>query len=98
MKSLVLIFFISLSFLACKKDTTVLTKGQITGVDLRMCACCGGWYIKIDTTTYRFLNLPANNNLDLSHATFPLAVQLQWKKDLKGCVGDEIIVEYIKKE
>ena len=86
-----------LFFTACKKEKSELSDGMITGVDYRECACCGGYYIDIDTCTYRFQALPANSDLILDEAEFPMPVALRWKKDINACIGDEVIIEYIEK-
>lgn len=99
MKKLVFVLLLlGLSFSACstKKDT-LMVKATITGPDLRMCACCGGWYIDIGKKTYRFYNLPDDSNLDLKTAEFPLKVNVIWKKDEEDCGADLIIIEKIKK-
>lgn len=71
--------------------------GIITGYDLMECACCGGWFIKISDSTYRFFDLPEGNNIDFEKDTLPLKVKLDWKKSSSPCLGDEIIIIRIKK-
>ena len=73
-------------------------EGKITGCDFRECMCCGGWYIEINNNTYRFNNLPVNSNIDLQHEPFPIHVEVIWEKDVHGCLGDEILIDYIKKK
>ena len=87
-----------LALVACKRDNNLLSEGIITRSDFRKCMCCGGWYIEIDHSTFRFYDLPENNNLDLQHETFPIYVEVSWEKDKNGCLGDEIIIRYIKKK
>jgi hypothetical protein len=70
-----LILLITVSY--CGKDV-YQSQGTITGQDMRACICCGGWFIKIDTTTYNFESLPANSKIDLESETFPLNVKLDW--------------------
>jgi hypothetical protein len=63
-----------------------MSAGTITGPDIRDCACCGGWYIKIDTAEYEFASLPVNSNIDLQTEIFPLKVKLDWQlADRPGC-------------
>ncbi len=38
-----------------------MSNGTITGIDIRECACCGGFFIEIDNVTYRFYDVPANS-------------------------------------
>ena len=87
-----------LALMACKKEKHFMNEGKITGYDYRKCSCCGGYYIDINSNTYRFYVLPENSNFDLTNATFPINVELDWKKVEPGCLGDEIILEDIKKE
>jgi len=81
-KLLIVVFFILIGFMGCKKPTTsdFQSNGIITGVDTKMCACCGGWYIQIDNVTYEFETLPADSNIDLQNATFPITVKLDVNK------------------
>ncbi len=99
MKKLILfVFLFWLTLSACSLKTGgEFQKATITGQDMSMCACCGGWFIDIGKKTYRFYKLPADSKLDLKTAEFPLKVEVVWKKDEKGCKGDEIIIEKIKK-
>jgi len=97
-KYIFFVFILGLSFSACstKQDTT-FQKATITGYDYAMCACCGGWFINIGESTYRFYKLPAGSKLNLKNAEFPLKVDVIWKKNENGCKGDEIFIEKIKK-
>ncbi len=73
--------------------------GVITGPDLRMCICCGGWYIQIDQTTFEFDSLPLNSNIILQKDPFPIAVQLDWQlSDVSGCPDKRIIIHKITKD
>lgn len=88
-------------FLYCRKEDSHIYKsdGIITGPDIRMCACCGGYYIQIDTVTYEFNSLPDNSDIDLQKETFPLAVKLDWQlANLTGCPDPKIIIQRIRKE
>lgn len=100
MKKLVLVCFVLISLLACKKESNNLIHGKITGIDTRKCASplCGGFYIQINNTTYRCLEVPLNSTLDLSDETFPVNVVVHWKKDNTSGIDDLIIIEYLKKE
>ena len=93
---LLLVFGLTL----CQKGTdNGKSRGIITGSDLRDCACCGGWYIKIDTTVYEFDSLPKNTNIDLEKETFPIYVKLDWQlSDRLPCPEKWITITWIKKE
>lgn len=81
----------------CMKDNDFGQRGTITGIDLRECLCCGGWFININDSTYRFFELSDQNNIDLKNASFPVEVILTWKKNPNSCLGDEIIITRIEK-
>lgn len=90
----VIIFLVLAS---CMKDNDFGQRGTITDIDLRECLCCGGWFININDSTYRFYQLPDKNNIGLENAFFPVEVILTWKKDPNACLGDEIIILRIEK-
>ncbi len=94
---LILAVFFGVIFTSCKKYEDNHQRGTITGPDLRECVCCGGWYIEISNSTYRFYNLPGGSEINLEHETFPLQVLLDWRIDPNACIGDEIIIIRINK-
>ena len=104
MKKLILFcaFFI-LIIPACTKDKSTdaenkfQSDGIITGADYRKCMCCGGWFIDIADSTYRFYELPDGSSIDLRNETMPLEVRLDWHNNDKPCKGI-IVVERIKKK
>ena len=57
-----------------------MTSATITGQDMTMTPCSGGYFITIDglSAVSRFYALPAGSNIDLSIATFPINVKLKW--------------------
>ena len=84
-------------FLSCSEnENEYLSDGTITGVDIRECICCGGFFIDIRDSTYRFYDLPGGSNLNLTNAKFPIYVKLDWVKADSTCLGDEIKVIRIK--
>ena len=84
--------------IACQKENEWMNEGKITGADGRMCACCGGYFIEIKDSVYRFDILPEGTNFDLTKETFPVLVELNWKKKENSCLRDEIIVTDIRKK
>jgi hypothetical protein len=72
--------------------------GIITATDMRMCACCGGYFIDINGTTHRFYeeNLPPNN-LSLSPDNLPMKVKLDWQEAASACGNELITVTRIAK-
>jgi hypothetical protein len=93
------IIIIILLLVACTKENNDFkSSGTITGVDYRMCACCGGWFINIDNAIYLFDSLPKDSNIDLASETFPLDVKLDWQLISNSCSGfSRISVLRIKK-
>ena len=100
-KLLVVVFFILIGLAGCQKPNAsdFQSTGIITGVDMKMCACCGGYYIQIDNVTYEFETLPAGSNIDLQNATYPITVKLDWQLSTKpACPDKKIDILRIVKE
>lgn len=90
-------FLIFICFFSCSEDKgEYLSNGTITGVDVRECSCCGGYFIDINDSTYRFLSIPSGSDLLLVNPVFPIEVKLDWAKADTVCLGDEIQVFRIK--
>lgn len=105
MKTLVFFcIFLILIIPACNTDKSTNSEdkfksdGVITGANYRDCACCGGWFIDIADSTFRFDLLPDGSSLDLMNETFPVEVRLDWHRKDFQCLGDEIIVDKIRKK
>jgi hypothetical protein len=97
-KSLFFFLIIAAVFTFCERDK-YMSEGTITGPDYRMCACCGGYYITIDTAIYEFESLPADSKIDLLKESFPLNVKLDWAlSDRIACPNKFITVTRITKE
>lgn len=100
-KITLLICLFILGFTGCNQEINkdYKSQGKITGPDIRMCACCGGWYIQIDNLTYEFDSLPDNSNINLQTETFPVFVKLDWQlSDKGGCPDKRITIQRIVKE
>lgn len=84
---------ILLIFLACSEDENdVMSNGIITGVDSWEYLCCGGYFIDINSSTYRFRLLPAGSNVIRENPIFPIYVKLDWAIEDSLCLGDEVRV------
>jgi hypothetical protein len=92
-------FLLLFIMIACNKENDdYKSTGTITGYDLRMCVCCGGWIIIIDDGQYLIDSIPDNSDIDLTKATFPLKVKLDWQLITNGCSSfNRIRVQRIKK-
>jgi len=99
MKSIIFIgVILFLGVPSCSEDgSEFMNNGTITGIDFRECVCCGGYFIDINDSTYRFFTLPANSEVSLDNPVFPIYVKLDWAKADTVCLGDEIKVLRIQK-
>jgi hypothetical protein len=76
---------------ACRKDSGNLQDAVITGYDLRMCACCGGFMINLgnDTTVYAgsmYLADTIPQSINLSRPwKFPMRIRMSWFPDTSIC-------------
>ncbi|HCY76323.1 MAG TPA: hypothetical protein DHV28_10410 [Ignavibacteriales bacterium] len=85
-------------FSSCTEDENLfMSNGTITGIDIRECSCCGGYFIDINDSTYRFYTIPAGSDVQLQNPNFPIYVKLDWAKADTVCLGDEIKVLRIGK-
>ena len=91
------LFLITITISCEKADDSVWSNGLITGVDYRMCPCCGGCFIEIDSTSYRFWTIPDTTEIKLSDNNFPIPVRLKWKMKENACMGDLIDIIEMKK-
>ena len=107
MKNFILILAIILGaitfFSACCEDHDddpgyCSEEGIILGIDYRECACCGGWFIEINSDTLRALDLPQEFQENLNEDEFPLPVYLEWSPDETPCLGDEIEIDCIRRQ
>lgn len=78
---------------SCDEDESdFMSKGVISGIDFRECSCCGGYFIDINDSTYRFKSLPAGSDVIGRNPKFPIYVLLDWAMEDTLCLGDEIKV------
>jgi len=86
--------------ICCQADTDndFKSKGIITGPDLRMCICCGGWRIAIEGETYNFDSLPVSSDINLQKETFPINVKLDWVQSTAMSCPKWIEIQKIIKE
>jgi hypothetical protein len=96
---IVRIVFILFIMIACTKENdNYKSVGTITGIDYRMCVCCGGWIIYIKDVRHLIDSMPKNSSLNLAEETFPITVKLDWQLVSNGCGAfNGITVQRIKK-
>lgn len=86
MKNFIFIILSSWMLISCLNDSdnNFKSEGRITGIDLRLCACCGGYFIEIEDVVYNFPDeFPNKESLDLEN--LPLKVKLDWELKPGGC-------------
>ena len=93
MKKAIMILLILIPLLVACEDENEMDNAIITGIDARECSCCGGFFIDIRDSTFRFQSLPPGSSLDLyNNPKFPIYVKVDWKMRDTLCLGDEITV------
>lgn len=97
MKKIICLFTFIL-LVSCSNDNNEVNKyksvGVLEGLDMAMCACCGGYIIIIENKRYLIQNeLPNQENLDLKN--LPIDVKLNWEFRRQAC-DDNIIVYAIE--
>jgi hypothetical protein len=85
-----LLLFSTLLIFSCEKDKYE-SSGTITGADLAMCACCGGYFVDINGTQYRFEKSELPSNFTFTDDQLPLRVELDWELKTEICTGFEWI-------
>jgi hypothetical protein len=78
---------------ACrKKDQVVETHANIIGYDMRLCACCGGWWFDIQGDTLRTMDLPGDFESQIDQNAFPIPVLISWDRvNLSPCLQEELV-------
>ena len=82
---LLIIFSISI-VISCEK-TNFKNTGTITGADMAMCACCGGYFIDIDGNKYRFEKTELPSDFTFEDKQLPFTVKLDWDLKPESCSG-----------
>jgi len=77
---------IILLFCSCEK-TNYKSTGTITGADMAMCACCGGYFIDIEGTQYRFEKSELPAGFTFNDEQLPFSVELDWELKAEACTG-----------
>ena len=90
-----LLFFFALTTLTCSTNSgkDFDNRGAIIAYDVRRCDCCGGWYVVIEDSTYRFKEMPEDSDLELGPSTeYPINIELNWSRANETCMSDELIM------
>lgn len=98
-----LLTFSILMSLSCKKEHIYMNNAEIIGSDPRMCACCGGAEIVINSVPdpggpgyFLVAKFPANFNFG-NNQTYPIAVKIDWLFENGACGGKHVIITRIEK-
>jgi len=83
------LFFSAILILGCEK-TNYESTGTITGADMTMCACCGGYYIEISGSNYHFNKDELPSGFTFTNEQLPLKVELNWQNNAAVCKGSGI--------
>jgi len=73
-------------FLRCEKIKFENT-AVITGADMAMCACCGGYFIDIEGISYRFEKSELPADFTFNDTELPLKVELNWNLKQNQCTS-----------
>lgn len=87
MKTRVLFLFFAVCMLISCEKNTYQSSGTITGQDIRMCPCCGGYFIDVAGTLYLFEKSELPDKFTFNDEQLPLQVELDWKLKTEGCTG-----------
>jgi len=98
---LVLLIAIALVSPACKKSSsaTYMNTATIKGPNYTMPACGAAYWITVHGVTdsnAQFNTLPAGSGIDLTTATFPINVKLNWHKEMPDNCNIIIVDAVIK--
>jgi len=74
-KLLLLLLIISATIVISCEKTKHANTGTITGADMAMCACCGGYFIDIDGNRYRFEKTELPSDFTFDDNQLPLTVE-----------------------
>lgn len=72
--------------LSCEKSQFENT-GTITGADMALCACCGGYFVEIEGIKYRFTKSELPSGFTFDDNKLPLKVNLNWELNPTVCPG-----------
>jgi hypothetical protein len=97
MKTLLKVLFIVLPALlvACDgENDSNLSRGEIIGYDATLCACCGGYIIKIDGFNYLFFDedVHGGSPFNIMDINYPVNVLLDWSLKTGDCPNGRIEV------
>lgn len=81
---LILFLILATMIISCEK-TKYESTATITGADLTLCACCGGYFIDIDGTLYRFEKTELPSGFTFIDSQLPMKVELNWEPKMQSC-------------
>jgi hypothetical protein len=81
---IILSLVLAFTAMSCEKPDYKNT-GTITGQDVTLCACCGGYFIDINGTQYRFDKSTLPGNFTFEDKQLPLNVELDWELRTEMC-------------
>ncbi|MEZ5002786.1 MAG: hypothetical protein R2730_07100 [Chitinophagales bacterium] len=89
-KPLICIALVLLTFISCKEDCE-LDQAVITGVDYRLCICCGDFMITFSDNPEPYVaefklaqDLPESSGIT-NESDFPIYVKIDWREKQGFC-------------
>lgn len=99
MKTSIILLLICGFLLASCEKTSYKNTGTITGQDMTLCACCGGYFITIEGIQYRFEKTELPAGFTFSDNQLPLQVELDWNLKTDVCSNfNRITISKIRKK
>lgn len=85
MKTTIFLLLISVFILISCEKAKYENTGIITGADLADCACCGGYFIEIGDSIYRFQKDKLPGNFTFDDKQLPIQVDIDWERKTDIC-------------
>jgi hypothetical protein len=101
--SLLILMLAITAILSCKKEDQhqYMNNAQIIGYDLRLCVCCGGYQVTIDSVAnpnggsfFLVGQFPSSFHLG-ENPRYPIPVKIDWEADTARCFGNYIKISRI---
>jgi hypothetical protein len=81
-----------MTFTCTKDENRHESEAYIIGFDDRLCACCGGWWLKNGSDSARALFLPDRFENSIRKDEIPIKVMIRWERSgVPQCLNENII-------
>ena len=85
----IILFVLILAYYSCTKSDDDFTEATIKGYDLRLCVCCGGMLVSLDSKpddVYQWYQKSGNLNITEKNK-YPLRVKIKYHFLAQTCVA-----------